>query len=361
MAKPVDLEEKRAAERRLALLALAGTLPESSGSCLDAEELAALVEGKLAPGQIEACLAHLAGCEHCYTTWQQLDQDWQLRTRPPLRKRLRLLLSRPRFLATAGSLLAAAASIAVFLNITMHADRQTLMRPPAQSSQEQALTAPTTEAADQAQPEKGIPAPAPPASMAPKALEQQAAAPLAQPVERSKKKARPHRVEPREQEALKPAQPPALAPKPEINAMQSPAVAEPERVVRDMMMEKKEQTTQDGNRANDSIPIAPQAAMQSAVKAAVPQPAPIAGTASLTLAVWHNHIRAGCQGEPGPAFFDEITKQGQQLLQQSASLQKSERRQIERIIAMLADRQPAELQCRALLELLGPVAPSRKP
>jgi len=370
MAEPVDLEEKRTAEQRLALLALTGARPAPSGSCLDAEELSALVEGRLTSAQAEPCLDHLAGCEHCYATWRLLDEDWQLRTRDTGRNRLHQLLGRPHFLATAGTLLAAAASIAVFLNITMQADRGALLRPPAPSSREQVRTAPTSEAANRAQPEKESPAPAPPASMAPEASKQQAAAPVAQPAEPSKKKARPDRVEPGEQEAAEPRQLSVPAPKREMKAIPAPAPApaatapagtESERATGDKLMDAKERSVQSLGSASDSTPAAPETTIRSATKPVASQPATIAETAPLPLAVWRTRIRAGCQGRPGPAFFDEISTQGRQLLQQSASLQKSERRQIEHIVALLADRQPADQQCRALLELLGPVAPSSTP
>jgi len=351
MAEPVDLEEKRTAEQRLALLALTGAQPAPSGSCLDAEELSALVEGRVTPAQVEPCLAHLAGCEHCYATWRLLDEDWQLRTRDTGRNRLRQLLGRPRFLATAGTLLAAAASIAVFLNITMLADRGTLPRPSAPSSREQVHTAPTSEAANQAQPQKESLAPAPPASIGPKFMEQQATAPVAQPAEPIKKKARPDRIEPRKQEAAKPTQPSVPAPKLEVQAIPAPAGA-----TGDRMMERKEHAVQSLDRVSDSAPATSEANIRSAAKAATSLAVPIAKTAPLTPAAWHTRIREGCHGQPEAAFFDEISKQGQQLLQQSASLQKPERRQIKRIIAMLAEPQPAEQQCRALLNILGPEA-----
>ena len=172
MAKITELEKKRTAERRLALLVLTGEQPQASGSCLDLEELAALVEGKLAPEQVEPCLDHLAGCEHCYALWRQLDREWQEQAGKSGRNTLRRLIRRPRFLATAGSLLAAAASIAVFLNITTQADRHTLMRLPEQPVQEQVLPAPAAESANKLATEKGLAPPPPPASMSPSQTQQ---------------------------------------------------------------------------------------------------------------------------------------------------------------------------------------------
>jgi hypothetical protein len=50
-----------------------------------------------------------------------------------------------------------------------------------------------------------------------------------------------------------------------------------------------------------------------------------------------------------------ISQQGQLLLRESTALNKQEQRQIERLLAVLAKQQPAEHQCRALLDILGPV------
>src|SRR5674476_870615 len=83
----IDLDTKKESDRRLALLALTNQQSEPSSPCLDAEELACLVEGQSAPEKIEACLAHLATCEQCYATWRQLDQEWQQRASGANRKR----------------------------------------------------------------------------------------------------------------------------------------------------------------------------------------------------------------------------------------------------------------------------------
>lgn len=361
MAKTLDLEKKRAREHRLALLALTSDRPHSSGSCLDAEELAALVEGRLETAQVEACLGHLAGCDPCYATWRRLDEDWQQRTRDSDHKRLRHLVSRPRFLATAGSILAAAASIAVFLHITLKADRRTLLPSPAPASQEQVLVAPTTDPSRQVHAEKETPAPTLPASPAPQAREPQPTAPTAQPAEQQQKKARPKGDEPRKQEAAKPApaRSPARTPQAAVKAerKQLPApppptaeMAAPAPPTGETEISAKDQAV---NRAEapalDAAPAPPPTVMpRSRLQA------PIAEIAAPTLAAWHRQIRQGCQDQPDPDFFVAIARQGQQLLQQSASLPKPERRQIERILALLAEGRPTDQHCRPLLDLLGP-------
>jgi hypothetical protein len=366
MAKITELEKKRTAERRLALLVLTGEQPQASGSCLDLEELAALVEGKLAPEQVEPCLDHLAGCEHCYALWRQLDREWQEQAEKSGRNTLRRLFRQPRFLATAGSLLAAAASIAVFLNITTQADRHTLMRLPEQPVQEQVLPAPATESVNKLAAENGLVPPPPPASMSPSQTQQskeQAAAPITPPPESSKKKVltRTARDTSETREAAEAAQPRAKAAKREEKGAQAPIesaapVGESTPANADMMEDKKEQEAMSLPGKSAAAPTAtPQAALRAAGGSA-PLPAPVAKSAApLTLADWQNRIREGCQGQPGADFMATISQQGQQLLRVTTALHQQEQRQIERILAVLGTQQPAEHQCRALLDILGPV------
>ena len=357
MAETIELAKKREAERRLALLALASEQPEPSGSCLDPEELAALIEGRLEPEQVEPCLAHLAGCEHCYGLWLQLDREWQEQAGKSGRNRLRLLISRPRFLAAAGSLLAAAASIAVFLNITTQVDRQVLTRLPAQPVQEQVLSGPVTESSDNTVAEQGSAPPPPAAAKHPSEqsrMKEQTAAPATPPAEGSKKKA-PARTDRNESGALDaagPAQPPVMAAKREQRVAQAPAeVGKSVPANADMMADKKEQeATSLPEKSAATLKAAPQAAG----RATTGTPAPAVQAAPLTLAAWHNRIRAGCQDQRGPEYFAALSQQGQQLLRQSAALNQQEQRQIERLLAVLGNQQSTGQQCRALLEILGP-------
>jgi hypothetical protein len=364
MAETIELAKKREAERRLALLALAGEQPESSGSCLDPEELAALIEGRLEPEQVEPCLAHLAGCEHCYALWLQLDREWQEQAGKSGRNRLQKLISRPPFLAAAGSLLAAAASIAVFLSITTQADRHTLMRLPEQPVQEQVSPAPSAESANKLAAEDGLAPSPPPASMSPSQhSKEQAATPATPPPESSKKKAlkQTARDTSEAQEAAGAAQPPLRAAKREEKGAQAPIesatpVGGSTPAKADIMEDKKEQEARSLPEKRAAAPTAsPQAALR-ATGGAAPSPAPVAQSAPpLTLAEWQTRIREGCQEQPGADFMATISQQGRQLLRESTALHKQERQQIERLLAVLGKQQPAEYQCRALLDILGPV------
>ena len=363
MAETIELAKKREAERRLALLALTGEQPEPSGSCLDAEELAALVEGRLAAEQVQPCLEHLAGCEHCYALWRQLDGEWQERTGKTNRNPLLRLISRPRFLAAAGSMLAAAASIAVFVNITIQTDRQTLMRLPEQPAREQVLTAPSEKSVSKAVAEKALAPSPPPASTSPgqtRQTEEHTAAPATPPTEGRKTLAptRTERTTSEARDAAVPAQPPGRADKGRegVEAQAPTDSAEPvgenAPANADMRVDTTEQEAMSLPNKSVSAPKATPHAGLRATGAAAPLPAPVAGAGPLTLADWQNRIREGCQGHPGPEYFAALSRQGNQLLRESAVLTKEERRQIERLLAALGEQQPPAHQCRTLLDIL---------
>jgi hypothetical protein len=119
MARIDRLTQQRERRNRLALLALSGkTSPPSP--CPGEEVLACLVEGKLSPQEAASCREHLAGCEACYQVWLQLDHLHAQR-RPGS---ILPFAVRPRLLAVAGSLLAAAASVVLIINVLPEAQRE---------------------------------------------------------------------------------------------------------------------------------------------------------------------------------------------------------------------------------------------
>jgi hypothetical protein len=342
MAEHNDLDQKREAQRRLALLALTSEHAQPIGTCLKAEELACLVEGRLDADQTEACLAHLAGCEHCYRLWRQLDHDRQQHTgHREKRGRLMQLLHRPRYLATAGSLLAAAASIALFLSITMQTDRQTLMRSSTEPLHELKQTPPAGESSmNRALPAAPSPAPVP------------------QPMEEgTKEKSRSQNLRSAEQEALPPLPQSSLPAQFTVSGETAPAAAGrtaplvDDKEATDTSMAKKQAL------ADRSTPVAPP---QSARQADATTPSLAkqrTGAGQISLDEWHQTIRTGCQGQPDADFFARLEQQGQHLLTKNAFpvLSAEERIQTEKILSLLVDqrRQPAALRCQALLQLLN--------
>ena len=118
MAKRYSIHQPNDADRRTALLglALSGT-SEPAGPCLSDQEMAALVDNTCSGKEREYYFQHLANCDSCYRHWLELSkivandnkmQDENSRPR----------IIRPQFFAWTGSLLAAAASVVIFLQIT---------------------------------------------------------------------------------------------------------------------------------------------------------------------------------------------------------------------------------------------------
>lgn len=388
-----EMDQQREADRRLAMLALVSEQPEPCGACLEPEELSALIEGRLTPEQIEPCLTHLAGCERCYALWLRLDREWRGQTGRSNRNTLRRVISRPRFLAAAGSLLAAAASIAVFLNITV--DHGTLPHLPEKAAQKQALSMPALKTTEQVAPEQEAPAPPAAASSLQSADEQagnlainqvaktadgQNVAPRVDDAKRRSRSAASQTLDQELDQTLDAAAPgqrkttaPAITAPGEKKAEQSPATAAkritpitpikpvaPAGEARNQAapLIADQQTVQREETAAGAAAV-PSSAPQPALRpAAAPPAAEKAETAQLTYAAWKTALRQGCQGQPGPQFFETIRNEGAQLLRQSATFPKQERRRIERALALVGGSQTPAQQCRAMLDTLGPEAPN---
>lgn len=333
MAEQKTFDKTRAARRRLALLVLSGDQPAPATPCPEPTELAALVEGRLEPARVETCLAHLAGCDRCYTLWLQLDRHRQEQAATGRRGRLLRLVGRPRLLTAAGSLLAAAASVALVLTLTLQADRTTLTRLPEKTAEVQSRATSGTDSA--------VPPPA--------ASEQQGYG--------------RERLETASPQAAGSTQPRSLEAKRE-----------------DAVVHKKVATTEPDSPAAEAQPAATggqdlersgqRPAASSLPGAAADEQAPPSSgqfqparraKAPLTMRGWQDRIRAGCTGQPDAAFFAGVRDQGRTLLTDPTGLDEQQQRLIERILALLARPQPADDHCRAMIDLLKPAAPEKTP
>ncbi len=96
-----------AKDRNLAHVALA-SVAESAGPCPEVAEIALLVDGRLEKTRQEAVWNHLAACATCYASWRDVAEEQQNRVKP---KRL------AKIIALGGGLLAAAASVMLFVNV----------------------------------------------------------------------------------------------------------------------------------------------------------------------------------------------------------------------------------------------------
>ena len=333
MAEQRDFDKTRAARRRLALLVLSSDQPAPATPCPEPAELAALVEGRLEPAREETCLAHLAGCDRCCALWLQLDRHRQEQAATGARGRLLRLVGRPRALTVAGSLLAAAASLALVLTLTLQADRTTLTRLPEKTAEVQSRATSGTDSA--------VPPPA--------ASEQQGYG------RERLETASPHAAgstQPRSLEAKR--EKAVVHSKIATTEPASPAAEAQPAATGGQDLERSGQRPAASSlpgTAPDEQPPPPSGQFQPARRAKAP----------LTMRGWQDRIRAGCTGQPDAAFFAGVLDQGRRLLADPAGLNEQERHRIERILALLAQPQPANDHCRAMLDLLGPAAPEKAP
>ncbi|MBW1634890.1 MAG: hypothetical protein JRJ68_01320 [Deltaproteobacteria bacterium] len=104
---------KKRERRAAALIALTLEKKGDCGDCLTAEEMASLVQGNCSALEKERGWAHLSACSRCYEQWYFLKSG----EKRPEKEGVLISLSRRKNLALAGSALAVAASVAVFLNV----------------------------------------------------------------------------------------------------------------------------------------------------------------------------------------------------------------------------------------------------
>ncbi|HHB75236.1 MAG TPA: zf-HC2 domain-containing protein [Desulfobulbus sp.] len=117
MAKRYSIHRSDDADKRTALLGLAfADRSDDKGPCLSDGEMAALVDDTCSTEERDRYFLHLANCSGCYQHWVELSEIVcceRKRNKDAGQKVLR-----PKFFLWAGSFLAAAASVVLFLNIT---------------------------------------------------------------------------------------------------------------------------------------------------------------------------------------------------------------------------------------------------
>jgi hypothetical protein len=108
-----DNDHKKRSDIATALLTLATEKGVVAGSCLSDEELALLVEGRNGGRELAELWAHLGNCDKCYEVWLSLKKG--TKAEAPRGRLYRL--SRIKTFGYIGTVLAAAASIVVYLNV----------------------------------------------------------------------------------------------------------------------------------------------------------------------------------------------------------------------------------------------------
>ena len=125
MAARKENDQQGEKDRRAALLALASQEERSDTPCLDDGQMALLVSGECDDEERHRWQRHLTGCETCLRRWILLSglEERPLVLASGSRNRWRLM-------GWAGSLLAAAASVVVFMQLTTNGLRQPLSSSP---------------------------------------------------------------------------------------------------------------------------------------------------------------------------------------------------------------------------------------
>ena len=117
MAQVHKLKKQHEGNRRAALLGLAASTPGGEKTdCLNSEQMADLVAGNCAAKEQQRFFEHLAGCERCYGQWLELHEIEAGEQKRP-KKNVTFRPFKIKNLAWAGSALAAAASVVLYLNI----------------------------------------------------------------------------------------------------------------------------------------------------------------------------------------------------------------------------------------------------
>lgn len=323
MAGNVKNDRETRAEKATALLTLAADSGKASGPCLGDEEMAALVEGH-GGRQVSELWAHLGACQRCYNEWLLLKKS--LAAEKARVRSLRFAaLMKLRYIGTA---LAAAASIAVYLNVVRI--EESPLRP--EGIPQAVLPLPEKPAV--------LPSPALPAKVEKKGAVQERTAP----------------PEPRSARAPLPAVPPPAG----VAALQDRQKVEP-------LVVSPQDSAQGKEGHHQSLGASPKRVVEKAAEK------PLAETARLpakagggvffgsgqgqNLDDWMEELRHGClSGGKGDLFWQDLAAQGRQLQVlpgNSENKQKVDNIQI--LLALLQEIHGAEteaVQCRRILEAL---------
>ena len=109
---------KQQLDKATALLSLVKARESACSPCLTTQEMAELIDTKCEAVSLSTFHKHLSSCDNCYQEWLFL-KNVQEKTQ---KKNTIYKLSNNKKLGVAGTAFAAAASIAVFLNISQHDD-----------------------------------------------------------------------------------------------------------------------------------------------------------------------------------------------------------------------------------------------
>ena len=316
------LDQRKQADHRTALLGLAADQPASAGVCLLPEEMAELVE-KCPPEKKELFFRHIAVCETCYREWltlqDVLDNRIEGKKKPKIFKFLK-----PGSIALFGTLLAAAASVVVFLNINL--PTKSSLTVPVESIRQEPAPPPVREE------EKPRPVvqekdtlPAPEKSV--------------QKPEPSRKKQMPVSVDAVKAKRSAPAEPAAIPPAP-APALKKDLSAPPEQAL----------PKASGEAATDGA-VRPQAAGRGVL---LRQNRLEAGAA--VFAQWLEQLESGCrEGRTSDAFWQEMEQKGREIKARTGELLPDEQKNLENLLLAVTgiEKKNVPERCLRILDLLA--------
>lgn len=341
MATTPDNDHEKNAEKARVLLTLATAKGKVRGPCLSDGEMAALVDGR--PGgqgrNFPELWVHLADCQKCYAEWLLL-KGAQKQAAP--RGRL-YHLSRFRKLSYIGTALAAAASIAIYLNVVKMEEIAVEKAPVPRVTLHDKNIAPV--------PSTSMPAPA----MAPAAKEERAEPKkVAEQVQAQKLPSPTSPAEPLAESggttkgrAVMQVSPPQRAVEPQLEERQKPSSTAPAPVARKAVRSAEQD-----------------AAFFSGEAKMTPAPAPVPATIPATsdVGAWLNELRLACQvGRSEPEFWSEMAARGLRL-QASQTDQGVEKAKIANLLPFvqgITGSDTLHQQCRLIVAELAKEGESR--
>ncbi len=325
------LDQRKQADHRTALLGLAADQSASAGVCLLPEDMAELVE-KCPPEKKEQFFRHIAVCETCYREWLTLQDVLDDRIESKKKTKIFKFL-KPGSMALFGTLLAAAASVVVFLNINLPTTEKTSPIVPVESMRQE----PPSPAREEEKPRPALPAegrsstsPAPAKSaLKPDSLRKKQKMPASMDAVKEKRSA--------------PAAPAAM-----LSPAPAPAL-------------KKGLPAQESNAAAPALPKdsgegATDSAVRSEAAGGMPglrQNRPQAGAA--VFGQWRQQLENGCREEQtAEDFWQEMERKGREVTTRSGELKPDERKDLKNLLELITGMDKANVRerCRRINALL---------
>jgi hypothetical protein len=331
MATIHKFDQKKQADRRTALLGLAADQPAEAGVCPTSAEMAELID-LCTTEKKEQFFRHIAVCETCYREWLTLQMVLDKRIESKKKSRL-FKFFEPGNMALFGTLLAAAASVVVFLNINLPTTEKTSLIAPIESMRQ--------EPSSVREEEKSRPAVSAERQDAPPAPTK----PTVKPDTLRKKPETPASVDAFKMEKKRsvPAAPAAMPPAP-ASALKKGLPAQESISAEKALPKAAREDATDGavrSQTGGGMPALRHSRLQ-------------AGPA--VFGQWRQQLENGCREQrTSEAFWQEMERKGREVKAHSGELQQDEQTTLENLLLLTTGMEKANVseRCRKILDLLA--------